>query len=82
MPRLEWRGASGYGVTRGAEGLLEMTALKMLLVRRGESTRYMDPTSEVDAPLFEAAIRALHHGSWRERAASVMSLLKAARKIR
>jgi acyl-CoA reductase-like NAD-dependent aldehyde dehydrogenase len=75
------RGASGYGVTRGPEGLLEMTALKMLLVRRGKSTRYMDPTNDEDAPLFEAAIRAMHHKSWRVRMASAGSLLKAARKI-
>ena len=82
-PRIAFggRGASGYGVTRGPEGLLEMTALKMLLVRRGKSTRYMDPTSDSDASLFEAAIRALHHRSWRMRGVSMVSLLKAARKI-
>jgi aldehyde dehydrogenase (NAD+) len=75
------RGASGYGVTRGAEGLLEMTALKVVLVRRGKATGYMDPTSEADAPMFEAAIRALHGKSWRQRGASVASLLKAFKKI-
>ncbi len=83
-PRIAFggRGASGYGVTRGKEGLLEMTALKMLLVRRGGSTRYMDPTSDADAPMFEAAISALHGRSWRHRGASAMALLKAVRKIR
>jgi len=75
------RGASGYGVTRGPEGLLEMTALKMVLVRRGKATGYMDPTSEADAPMFEAAIRAMHGKSWRERGALLPSLLKAFIKI-
>jgi len=75
------RGASGYGATRGTEGLLEMTALKMVLVRRGESTRYLDPTNDDDAAMFEEAIRALHGRSWRQRSAMAISLLKAARKI-
>ena len=49
------RGASGYGVTRGAEGLLEMTAVKTLarapqrahapLNRRPRSTRRFSPAS-------------------------------------
>lgn len=75
------RGASGFGVTRGPEGLLEMTALKMVLVRRGASTRYLDPTSDEDATLFQEAIIAMHGRTWRERAARTVSLLKAARKI-
>ena len=33
------RGASGYGMTRGAEGLLEMTAVKTLLVRNAVRRR-------------------------------------------
>jgi hypothetical protein len=58
-----------------------MTALKMVLVRRGKATGYMDPTSEADAPMFEAAIRAMHGKSWRERGALLPSLLKAFIKI-
>jgi len=75
------RGASGYGVTRGAEGLLEMTALKMVLVRRGRSTRYLDPTTEADAAIFEKAILAMHGRTWRQRLANATCLLKAAMKI-
>jgi aldehyde dehydrogenase (NAD+) len=75
------RGASGYGVTRGTEGLLEMTALKMVLVRRGSSTRYLDPTNDADAAMFEEAIYAMHGRSWLQRIAVAISLLKAARKI-
>jgi hypothetical protein len=67
-------------VTRGAEGLLEMTAIKMLLVQRGRSTWYMDPTRDADAPMFEAAIRVLHGRAWRERLTAVASVLKSVRK--
>jgi aldehyde dehydrogenase (NAD+) len=74
------RGASGYGVTRGTEGLLEMTALKMLLVQRGRLTWYMDRTKDADAPMFEAAIRVLHGRSWRQRIASASSVLQAFKK--
>ena len=54
------RGASGYGVTRGAEGLLEMTAVKTLLIRRGGAMRHLDPTSEDDIQRFAALIGAMH----------------------
>jgi len=54
------RGASGYGVTRGAEGLLEMTAVKTLLVRRGGSMRHLEPTSERDARTFSSLIEVAH----------------------
>jgi acyl-CoA reductase-like NAD-dependent aldehyde dehydrogenase len=54
------RGDSGYGVTRGAEGLLEMTAVKTILVRRGGSMRHLDPTSENDTAMFAGLIGAVH----------------------
>jgi acyl-CoA reductase-like NAD-dependent aldehyde dehydrogenase len=50
------RGASGYGVTRGAEGLLEMTAVKTLLVRRGGSMRHLETAQGSDAPMFSGLI--------------------------
>jgi acyl-CoA reductase-like NAD-dependent aldehyde dehydrogenase len=74
------RGASGYGVTRGAEGLLEMTAVKTLLIRRGEGTRHLDATRDEDAPLFAGMIHALHGHSWSDRWAGVMQLMKSARR--
>lgn len=54
------RGASGYGVTRGAEGLLEMTAVKAVLVRRGGAMRHLDATSDKDSKTFAALIGVLH----------------------
>ena len=44
-PRLPFGGRkhSGFGVTRGAEGLLEMTVLKCVTVRRGRFRPHLDP---------------------------------------
>ncbi len=69
------RGASGYGVTRGAEGLLEMTALKTLLLRRGGSLRHLDPAGERDTPLFAGMIAALHGHGRRQRWAAVRQMM-------
>lgn len=61
-PRIPFggRGSSGYGLTRGAEGLLEMTAVKTLLIRRGGSMRHLEPTRDADAPMFAALIQTIH----------------------
>jgi aldehyde dehydrogenase (NAD+) len=65
-PRVSFggRGASGYGLTRGAEGLLEMTAVKTLLIRRSKNTLHMDPTMDADAPMFSGYIAAIHSKGW------------------
>lgn len=62
-PRLPFggRGESGYGVTRGAEGLLEMTAPKAVILRRGRSRPHYGPGAAGDAELFRAVLR-LGHG--------------------
>jgi aldehyde dehydrogenase (NAD+) len=83
-PRIPFggRAASGYGVTRGAEGLLEMTAVKTLLVRRGQSKlhmRHLEPTREEDTPLFAAMIAATHGGGLQRRWAAVQQIVKSAR---
>ncbi len=74
------RGASGFGATRGEEGLLEMTAPKVLLVRRGGSMRHLEPTSERDAPLLASLVRVTHGGSWRERWAAMLQVAALGRK--
>ena len=71
------RGASGYGATRGAEGLLEMTAVKTLLVRRGGQARHLKPTTNADVPVFSALIRSAHAGTWRERLRGLRELLSS-----
>ena len=80
-PRLPFggRGASGYGVTRGAEGLLEMTAVKTLIVRRKGLMRHMDATTDAELPMFTALIGALHGGGWSQRWVSLRALMSSAR---
>jgi aldehyde dehydrogenase (NAD+) len=74
------RGASGYGVTRGAEGLLEMTAVKTVLTRRGGVMLHLDPTSDADVPMFAGMIRAMHGKGLAMRYAAVKQLVKTSRR--
>jgi aldehyde dehydrogenase (NAD+) len=73
------RGASGYGVTRGAEGLLEMTAVKTLLVRRGGSLMHLDATTAADVPLFAGLIGLFHGKGFGPRFMALRRLIQAAR---
>jgi acyl-CoA reductase-like NAD-dependent aldehyde dehydrogenase len=73
------RGASGYGVTRGAEGLLEMTAVKTLLIRRGGVMIHLDATIHEDTQMFAALIGALHGKGLATRWAAVKQLMKSVR---
>ena len=74
------RGASGYGVTRGGEGLLEMTAVKILLIRRGGALRHVDATRDEDSPKFGALIGALHGRGVGARWTALKQLMKSARR--
>ena len=51
-PRLPFggRGRSGFGVTRGAEGLLEMTVPKAISVRTGSFRPHLAAPSTPTAP--------------------------------
>jgi acyl-CoA reductase-like NAD-dependent aldehyde dehydrogenase len=63
-PRLpfEGRGASGFGVTRGAEGLLEMTRPKAMSFRSGKLRPHYDPPSALQGELFLNYMKATHGG--------------------
>jgi len=74
------RGASGYGVTRGAEGLLEMTAVKTVLTRRGGLMLHLDPTTDSDVPMFAGMIRAMHGKGLALRWKALMQLAKVSRR--
>lgn len=73
------RGASGYGVTRGAEGLLEMTVVKTVLVRRSGEMRHFAATSDGDMAMFDGLIRASHGRGWRERWNGLRQLISSSR---
>jgi acyl-CoA reductase-like NAD-dependent aldehyde dehydrogenase len=79
-PRLPFggRGRSGFGVTRGVEGLLAMTSIKSIAVRRGRWLPHFEPAHPDDARLFAGYLRMAHGGSWRERIASAVDLIRTA----
>ena len=61
-PRLPFGGvkASGFGTTRGDEGLLEMTFAHVVGVRSGGSHPHFDESNSDDAKFFLSYIRAAH----------------------
>lgn len=54
------RGRSGFGCTRGAEGLLEMTAPKVVITRRGQSRPHFAAAAAGDENIFAAYLGAVH----------------------
>ncbi|MBK1837312.1 aldehyde dehydrogenase family protein [Azospirillum sp. YIM B02556] len=80
-PRLPFGGrhASGWGVTRGAEGLLEMTQVKTVSVRSGRIRPHFDPPRAGDDALMLAALR-LFHGGPGTRAGALRQLASALRR--
>jgi acyl-CoA reductase-like NAD-dependent aldehyde dehydrogenase len=83
-PRMPFggRGRSGFGVTRGAEGLLEMTRLKAIAVPRGWWRPHLLPAHPSNARMLEAGIAALHAGTLRARLRGWLGLLRALRERR
>jgi hypothetical protein len=61
-PRLPFGGrdASGYGVTRGADGLLEFTRIKTVSTRVGRFRPHYEQEHADDMALFMAYLRAAH----------------------
>ncbi len=72
------RGQSGFGVTRGAEGLLEMTAVKVVQVRLGRARRHFAPPHSGDAELFQHWIVATHGAGFVQRARAVAAMIRTA----
>jgi aldehyde dehydrogenase (NAD+) len=78
-PRMPFGGvkASGFGVTRGEEGLLEMTHPHVVAVRHGGLRPHFEELREGDERLFSSYI-ALTHGCGRRRLAALGQLIIAA----
>jgi acyl-CoA reductase-like NAD-dependent aldehyde dehydrogenase len=81
-PRIPFggRGRSGFGVTRGAEGLLAMTSPRTVQVQRRRNKRPYEATGEGQIELFAGLAEALHGNGIRRRLAGLKRVLKAARK--
>ncbi len=71
-------GESGYGVTRGAEGLLAMTRPQAIVTRRGSWLPHLDePTPAMD-DLLAGMIQMNHAAGWSARFAGLRRLITAA----
>lgn len=68
-PRLPFGGLgrSGFGKTRGAEGLLEMTCLKALVMQGARRLRHLEPPHPEAEDLFLSFLNARHREGWRHR---------------
>lgn len=82
-PRIPFGGrrASGYGVTRGREGLLEMTAPKVVIARRGRYRFHYEKTGSDHVELFSGMIRGAHGEGWRNRATGWMQAIRAGLRV-
>lgn len=82
-PRLPFggRGRSGFGVTRGAEGLLAMTVVKTVSVRSGRfRPHYAAPSADQDAAAL-AWLDLAHGTGWHRRGRAFGRLLRALGRI-
>jgi aldehyde dehydrogenase (NAD+) len=68
-PRLPFggRGWSGFGSTRGAEGLLELTAPRVVIERKSKSHPHLDSLQPGDERMFESYLKATHSRRWSDR---------------
>ena len=80
-PRLPFGGwgQSGFGRTRGAEGLLEMTAAKVVTVRRGGFRPHLDGAADA-AAIARGYLAAAHGVGLRERLGGLVATLMAMAK--
>ena len=83
-PRVPFGGrrGSGFGTTRGAEGLLEMTAPKVVAVQKSKLTLAYQETGSAHEQLFRGAIALGHRASLKERFAGLRRMIAAAKKLR
>ncbi len=82
-PRVSFggRGESGFGVTRGREGLLEMTAVKIMIRQTSRSLRPYAKTGEKHIAFFRNFIQAIRSRSLVERIAGARRLISSARTL-
>ena len=81
-PRLPFsaRGASGFGTTRGAEGLLDMTRPKAVVLS-ARRKRHLSPFAGGEGSFFSAFLRAAHSAHFAQRARAVRELITASRRL-
>ena len=77
-PRLPFggRGGSGFGSTRGAEGLLELTAPRVVIERQARTHPHFETLQPDDERLFESYLKASHSRRWSDRFHGWRSLIR------
>ncbi len=78
-PRVPFGGRrwSGFGTTRGAEGLLQLTAPKTVVIQTGKRIRHFEALPHNSEEIFTAYLAASHKRAWRERLNGCRRLLMA-----
>jgi acyl-CoA reductase-like NAD-dependent aldehyde dehydrogenase len=61
------RGRSGFGATRGREGLLDLTVPKVVIIRRGRFRPHLTDLTKEDSELLYAYLRLVHARGVRSR---------------
>ncbi len=81
-PRVGFGGhdMSGWGLTRGAEGLLEMTRPKTICTRNGQWMPHLDEKNAGDSALLSQMLKFLHSASLSQRLAALGKIMKLARR--
>lgn len=79
-PRLPFggRGESGYGVTRGNEGLLEMTYPKVVSARLGSWLPHAKLPEATDEELLDGLLQFSHHKDFKARMQGLLQTVRAA----
>lgn len=83
-PRLPFGGTaeSGFGSTRGAEGLLSMTHPQVTSVREGRMALHLDPRYAGNAELLAGMLTFFYGGGWKRRLGGAWQMVRAARRGR
>jgi acyl-CoA reductase-like NAD-dependent aldehyde dehydrogenase len=79
------RGASGWGVTQGAEGLLAMTVPQVVTVRKGRFRPHLDEAADPDpatGELLRGLLRWTHGAGVREKLGGLWQMVRGARRKR
>ena len=71
------RKRSGFGVTRGAEGLLELTVIKVVTVSRGKFRPAFEPPNAKDEAMFQAYLELTHGRGLGDRARALIALFRS-----
>ena len=82
-PRLPFggRGQSGFGSTRGAEGLLEMTAPRVIVTQHGHGRRRFEPVGALHFGLFAGVAALLYAGTLHDRWRGLKRTVAAGRAL-